>query len=74
MTTDPAEYPTARKAARPRPAAASVPARGYPEARPRAENESMLNEWAVFGIVALICIALVVLLRFGLGDDETGGE
>jgi hypothetical protein len=34
----------------------------------------MLNEWVVFGVVALICIALVVLLRFGLGDDGTGGE
>lgn len=34
----------------------------------------MLNEWVVFGIVALICIALVVLLRLGLGDDESRGE
>jgi hypothetical protein len=34
----------------------------------------MLNEWVVFGTVAVICIALVVLLRFGLADDGSDGD
>jgi hypothetical protein len=34
----------------------------------------MLNEWVVFGIVAVICIALVILLRMGLGDDDPSEE
>jgi hypothetical protein len=34
----------------------------------------MLNEWVVFGTVAVICIALVVLLRIGLGGDGPTGD
>jgi hypothetical protein len=30
----------------------------------------MLNEWVVFGTVALICGVLVFLLRLGLTDGD----
>jgi hypothetical protein len=37
-------------------------------------NSSMLNEWLVFGTVAVICVALVMLLRLGLGDDGSADD
>jgi hypothetical protein len=29
-----------------------------------------MNEWVVFGVVAVIVGILVVLLRLGVGDDD----